>query len=173
MTDALVALGVIARPHGVQGGLRVHAYNPRSTLLLEMSEVILRDAAGELRRVEVQSARPGPKAILMELEGCESREGAEALRGTAVCVPRSALPSTEDGEFYFVDLIGLVVTHGGSAMGKVIEVVDYPSADCLRVKLESGVVEVPVLPQWIEAVDLEAGEISVHDISDLPVETNR
>lgn len=170
MTDALVALGVIARPHGVQGGLRVHAYNPRSTLLLELSQVILRDRSGEVWRAEVHSVRPGPKAILMQLEGCESREAAEALRGTAVCVPRSALPPAEDGEFYFVDLIGLVVKHEGVEVGKVVDVVDYPSADCLRVQLEAGLIEVPVLPQWIDSVDLEAGEVRVHDLSDLPVE---
>lgn len=172
MSEELIALGVIARPHGVQGAVRVHPFNPSSSLLLEQTEVVLKHEGGDERRVAVRNTRPGPKAILMELDGVEGREAAEALRGVAVCVPRSALPPADEDEFYFVDLVGLAVREGEAIIGTVTEVVEYPSADCLRVELDAGHVEIPMMPQWIVEVDLEAGEITVHDISDLPAEKN-
>lgn len=170
MTEALVTLGVIARPHGVRGSVRVHLFNPDSSVLEEVDAVFVRDASGNARRTAVRNARPGPKALLMDLEGCDTREAAEALRGSAVCVPREALPPAGEGEVYFFDLIGLEVKSAGRAIGKVLDVVEYPSADCLRVQLEHGVVEIPILPLWIEEVDVESGTVSVHDLSDLPVE---
>ncbi len=170
MTEALVALGVIARPHGIRGSVRVHLFNPDSSVLEGVDEVFVRDASGKARRMVVKNARPVPKALLMDLEGCNSPEAAEALRGAAVCVPRDVLPPADEGEVYFFDLIGLEVRSAGTAIGKVLDVVEYPSADCLRVQLDTGIVEIPILPLWIEEVDVEAGTVSVHDLSDLPVE---
>ena len=75
-----IELGVIVKPHGVRGEIRVHVFNPESTLLQELAEVFLIGEEGEEPSlVEVESTRPGPKALLMQLAGVGSREDAEAL----------------------------------------------------------------------------------------------
>jgi 16S rRNA processing protein RimM len=166
-----IELGVIARPHGVSGELRVHLFNPESTLLRELGEVFLIGGDDEEPAlVDIESARQGPKALLLRLAGVGSREGAEALRGYTLCVPREALPELEEGEYYHADLIGLEAFEGGGAIGKVIDVLDYPSAECLKIQRPGGYIEVPMLPRWLVRVDMEARKVHLRDLDDIPLQ---
>ncbi len=169
--DRWITLGVITRPQGVTGELRVHLFNPDSTLLDGLDEIFLRPPEEEIPTlVRMLSWRRAPKASLLRLEGVASREQAEELRGLELCIPRSVLPALDEGEFYFVDLIGLKVLHEGELVGEVVEVLDYPSVECLKVRTAQGFVEIPNLPQWIERVDLGAGEVHTLDLGDIPIQ---
>jgi 16S rRNA processing protein RimM len=171
---AWIELGVVTRPHGVGGEVRVHPFNPESTLLRELDEVFVRKAEdADPRLVEVVSVRPGPKVILMRLAGVSSREEADALRGCTVCVPREALPALEEGEYYHADLIGLEAFEGGTSIGKVVDVLDYPSVECLKIECPGGFIEVPMLPQWLDRVDVPAGKVHLKDLQDIPVQRRR
>ena len=169
-----IELGVVARPHGVTGELRVHVFNPDSTMLEQLAEVFLIGEHGEdPALVDIVAARRGPKALLMRLDGVGSREDAEALRGYTLCVPREALPELEEGEYYHADLIGLEAFDGHEPIGKVIEVVDYPSAECLKIERSGGYLEVPMLPQWLDRVDVEGGKVHLKDLDDIPLQKRR
>ncbi|MEM7136851.1 MAG: ribosome maturation factor RimM [Myxococcota bacterium] len=169
-----VELGVVARPHGVGGELRVHVYNPESTLLEELGEVfVLGEPDEDPTLIEVESTRRGPKTLLMRLRGVASREDAEALRGLVLAVPRQALPELEDGEYYHTDLIGMDAVVGPRKIGTVVEVLDYPSVDCLRIKAADGFFEVPMLPRWLDRVDVEGGRVHLHELEDVPLQKGR
>jgi 16S rRNA processing protein RimM len=166
-----IELGVIARPQGVKGELRVHVFNPESTLLEELAEVFLiGDVDQEPTLVEIRSARRGPKALLMRLAGVSSREDVEALRGYTLCIPRAALPDLEEGEYYHTDLIGLEAFEGTESIGRVIDVLDYPSAECLKIEGPNGFLEVPMLPKWLDRVDVEGGKVIFKDLDDIPLQ---
>ena len=169
-----IELGVIARPHGVTGVIRVHVFNPESTLLQELGEVFLIGEDGEEPTlVEVTSTRQGPKALLMRLAGVGSREDAEALRGYTLCIPREALPELEEGEYYHADLIGLEAFEGSEPIGKVVEIIDYPSAECLKIQRPGGFLEVPMLPKWLDRVDIKGGRVHLKDLDDIPLQRRR
>lgn len=169
-----IELGVIARPHGVRGELRVHVFNPESNMLRELGEVfLLGDEDEEPALVEVESTRPGPNTLLMRLADVCSREDAEALRGYRLCVPRDALPELEEGEYYLADLIGLEAFEESEAVGKVVDVIDYPSAECLKIERPGGYLEVPMLPRWLDRVDLENGKVHLKDLGDIPLQRRR
>ena len=166
-----IELGVIAKPHGVRGELRVHVFNPESTLLEELAEVFLIGGEGEEPAlVDVESTRRGPKALLMRLADVTTREGAEALRGYTLCVPREALPELEEGEYYLADLIGLEAVEGSEPIGKIIEVVDYPSAECLKIERPGGYIEVPMVEPWLVRVDLRQGKVHLKDLTEFPLQ---
>jgi len=169
-----IELGVIARPQGVKGEVRVHVFNPDSTLLEDLAEVFLiGDEDEEPTLVEIRSARRGPKALLMRLEGVRSREDVEALRGYTLCIPRAALPELEEGEYYHADLIGLEAFEGAESIGKVVDVLDYPSAECLKIERADGSLEVPMLPKWLDRVDVDAGKVLLKDLDDIPLQKPR
>jgi 16S rRNA processing protein RimM len=168
-----IELGVVARPHGVGGELRIHVFNPESTLLEELGEVFLMGEDAEPALVEIASTRRGPKCLWMRLAGVRSREDAEALKGYVLCVPRSALPELEEGEFYHADLIGLEAFEGSEPIGKVVEVLDYPSVECLKIEREGGFLEVPMLPQWLERVDVEGGKVHLKQLDEIPLQRTR
>ena len=169
-----IELGVVARPHGVTGEIRVHVFNPESTLLRELGEVFLIGEEGEEPAlVEVVSSRQSPKALLMRLAGVSSVEDAESLRGYTLCVPRQALPELEEGEYYHADLIGLEAFEGSKSIGKVVDVLDYPSAECLKIQRPGGFLEVPMLPRWLDRVDIEGGKVHLKDLADIPLQKPR
>jgi 16S rRNA processing protein RimM len=168
---AWIELGVIAKPHGVRGEIRVHVFNPESTLLQELGEVFLIGGGDEEPTlVEIEATRQGPKALLMRLAGVTSREDVEALRGYTLCVPREALPELEEGEYYHADLIGLDAFQGDDAVGKVVDVLDYPSAECLKIQRPGGYIEVPMLPRWLVRVDVESKQVHLKDLDDIPLQ---
>jgi 16S rRNA processing protein RimM len=169
-----IELGVIAKPHGVQGELRVHPFNPDSTLLEELGEIfLLGEDAENPALVEIESTRKGPKALLMRLAGVRSREDADGLRGYRLCVPREALPPLDEGEYYHADLIGLQAFVGNEAIGEVSDVIDYPSAECLRIERPGGYIEVPMLDRWLDRIDLEGGRVHLHELTDIPLQRRK
>jgi 16S rRNA processing protein RimM len=171
--ERLVALGVIARPHGVAGELRVHRFNASSTLLLERRSVWLR-RGDDVREHRVEGSRLHAGFVLLRLRGVEGRDAADALRGVEVCVPRDALPPPDPDEVYLADLIGLQARLAdGSVAGEIVDVVSYPSADCLLLRSDEGDREVPLLPPYASNVDLTARTITVAHLEDLEILRSR
>jgi 16S rRNA processing protein RimM len=63
------------------------------------------------------------------------RTAAERLRGTALTIPRSALPPLEEGEYYHADLIGLpCIASTGEALGMIIAVENFGAGDIIEVE---------------------------------------
>ncbi len=171
--DRFVVVGQIMGTHGVRGDLRVKMHNPDSELLFDLGELCLR-LAGELRAHRVRAAKPADKGWLVHLEGTDSVEDARLLHGAEICVPRSALPEPDQGEFYFSDLEGLLaVTPDGSELGRVLGVMQYPAADVLRIVVAEGTLEVPFAVPYLVSIDLAAGKIVVDELADLEVDKPR
>jgi 16S rRNA processing protein RimM len=167
----LVALGVITKPHGVRGQVRVRPHNPATATLGSLDAVTLRAPDGSLRQLGVEAVGGTADAPILTLTGVHDRDAADALRGSEVCVPRPALPPPGPDEWYVADLIGLKVRDAqGTVLGEVQDVASYPSIDCLRVRSADGVREVPMVEPWLVSVDLAAGEVRVGPWHDLPVE---
>ena len=89
-----VCLGVVTRPHGVRGEVRVHPFNQDSDLIGTLRSVRLRvaGAGDELSVYKVRNSRRAPKVWLLALEGVQSMESAEALRGHELCITRAEMP---------------------------------------------------------------------------------
>ena len=172
---ALVAVGFVERAHGLRGEVRLKPLNPGSTLLRKQKQIVLRKSGSELpadaRVVAIMSARPEKDAVLAVLEGVTTREAAEALRGLEICVPREAFPQTDVDEWYIVDLVGLSARReDGTVIGEVLDVVQYPTIDCLRVRASDGVREVPMIEPYFLMADVAGGFVTLGAIDDLEVE---
>jgi 16S rRNA processing protein RimM len=171
--EALVPLGVVVAAHGVHGELRVKLLNPESTLLRERAEIVLRRGADDRgKRVALRSARGHGQGVMrVVLEGCSDRDAALALRGCELCVPRSELPALSEGEYYLIDLIDLVAhTPDGRVAGRVRDVVEYPAARAVRLEVEGGIREVPLLPPYLVDIRLDEGTLIVDHLEELDLE---
>lgn len=158
----LVALAEVARPHGVRGELRLKVYNRDSDLLRQIPEITLELLNGKRSMVKLKTARWANDALLVTLEGCASREAADALRGAKLLADRSAFPVVEDGdEYYACDLEGLTVVDPDGVVGVVQEVVEYPTCDALLVAGPGGQIEIPMIDGVVQQVDLATGRIQV------------
>ncbi len=167
-TSELVELAAIVRPHALRGELVIKPFNPHSELLASLREVLLRAPTGETRRHEVLAVRGAGDTALLSLRGIDTREQAEALRGSLLCVERARLPPLEEGEYYLVDLPGLQVrTPSGEVIGYVEDVIEYPSASCLVVLANGVVREVPELPRYLPEVRVADGFVVVDHLEEI------
>lgn len=173
----LVAIGEVARPHGVAGEVRIKLYNEASELLVRERSVVLKLANGQTRPTRTLRPRRAGNAIIAMLDGYPSRDAVEGLRSTQICVPRDELPEAEDGEYYAADLEGARVELAtGEAVGTVLRVVSYPTCDALVVELTpplaggrvaGNIVEVPMLDTFVERVDASAPLVVVRSLEGL------
>ena len=77
------------------------------------------------RQITITSVREHGEGIVAKAEGIDDRSAAEQLRGWELHLSRSEFPEAGDGEYYWVDLIGLdVVNRDGAALGRVIGLID-------------------------------------------------
>jgi 16S rRNA processing protein RimM len=153
----LVSVGRIARAHGVRGELAVRVDSPADSVLLTVGHVRL---SGESQDRQVLGARPVATEVLLRLEGVADRDVAEALKGREVQVPREAFPPTEEGEFYFADLVGLeAVDEQGRALGQLKGVWETGPVPVLVIGEGASELLVPFAEHFVVQVDLEARRV--------------
>ena len=93
----------------------------------------------ELRDVEKLEAKLHGEDVVARLIGVVGRDAAQALKGTVVHIPRSHFPALPDGEFYWLDLIGLAVDNcEGESLGQVADLIDNGAHPILRVVAASA-----------------------------------
>lgn len=170
--DDLVPVGRILDAWGIKGGLKVQAYSADADALFSAKRWYLKSTGpkpGQLQ-LAVRSVREQGEGIVATAEGVDDRNAAEVLRGYEIHVPRSDFPRTPDGEYYWVDLIGLdVVNREDQALGRVIGLIDTGPHAVLRI-LPPGVDEpakpdqerlIPFVSAFVDDVSLETRRITV------------
>jgi 16S rRNA processing protein RimM len=122
--------------------------------------------------LHVNGVRDQGDAIVATAPEIADRDAAEAMKGVRVFVSRSTFPTTDDGEFYWIDLIGLsVFNRDDVALGDVIGLIDTGPHCVLRVK-PAAAGEVPAEPAaderlipfveaYVDAVDIAGRRIVV------------
>ena len=156
MTDR-ICVGAIAGAFGVRGEVRLKSFCTRAEDIATYGPLATEDGK---RSFAVKLTRPVNGGLGARLTGVDTKEQADALKGTTLWADRAALPSLPDDEFYHADLIGLeVVDTGGVSLGRVRAVHDHGAGDILEVLGPSGVLLVPFTRAAVPTVDLTAGRI--------------
>jgi 16S rRNA processing protein RimM len=160
-----IEIGVVARPHGVRGELRVHLHNPDSTALGDAEEVFIGG-----RAFAVEQARPVAGAYLLKVAGVADRDAADALRTRPVEVSRDLI-ELDDGEVLLADLVGCKVElRDGTDWGVIARVDTGPHQD--RLVIHHGEIErlLPVIDEFLVDVDVAARRVVVDPPEGLPEE---
>lgn len=123
-----VTLAAIIGAHGVAGEVRLKLFGEGAQTL--SAHKSFNDGALTLIKVRDD----GKGGAIARLAESTSRGDAEKLRGTALTVPRDALPPLAEGEFYHADLLGLpVVTDTGESVGTVLAVENFGATDIIEI----------------------------------------
>jgi 16S rRNA processing protein RimM len=165
--EDLVLVGHITGAYGIQGWVRIRPYSADADALLHARTWWLDKP--EIRDIEVLQAKDHSGDTVARLMGVADRNAAEALKGTAVSVSRQHFPALDEGEFYWIDLIGLAVENlQGEALGQVADMMDNGAHPILRVAppVEPGQepgpeMLIPYVGQFVQTVDLAGKKITV------------
>jgi 16S rRNA processing protein RimM len=156
----MVVMARVAGAFGVRGWIKLQVFTERASSLLDYPVWWLgRDAAWV--PAEVEQASVHGSAVVAKLGGLDDREGAAALRGCKVAVPRAALPQNEEGEYYWADLEGLRVSNlEGETLGAVAGLIETGANQVLVVRGERERL-IPFVGAVVKSVDLARGELLV------------
>jgi 16S rRNA processing protein RimM len=129
-SDRPVTLAAIIGAHGVTGEVRLKLFSEDLKAYPSLS--------GGGRTFTLQSIRPAGAGAVARFAEIADRNAAEALRGTELTVPRSALPPLADGEYYHIDLLGLPCIAGDATIGTAVLVDDFGAGDVLEIEKPDG-----------------------------------
>jgi len=149
-----VILGRVSGLFGVQGWVRIFSCTqPREGILHYPRWFLGTNGGWEEHRLE--EGRAHGKGVLAKLEGSDDRDTARTFMGRSIAVPRSALPATEPGEFYWSDLIGLDVRNeAGFKLGSIDGLMETGANDVLVLKGERRRLIPFVMEDVVKSVDL-------------------
>ena len=151
MSDKPVTLAAIIGAHGVAGEVRLKLFGEGVEALSRFKS--FNDGALTLKKLR-SDTKGGAIARLAEIA---DRNAAEALRGTVLTVPRSALPPLEEGEYYHADLLGLAaVSDEGAALGTIIAIENFGAGDVIEIEKPDG--KKFMVPMTMDAVPEWNGE---------------
>ena len=196
LPDDAVEVGRVLGAWGLKGGIRVMPFAKDPQALFssrrwfirppEGPQVVLSTRPGAYPPVlRVTSSKPQGDSVVVTAEELPDRDAAEAMKGARIFIARSSFPTAGDGEFYWIDLIGLdVVNREGEALGSVVGLIDTGPHSVLRLRQPDGVAPdgmastaaetaaaeaaaaaserlIPFVGAFIDGVDLTARRITV------------
>ena len=167
-----VEVGRILDAWGIRGGFKVLPYSASPEALFSARRWFVQPPERGRRTFEgtallrISQAKAHGDGIVASAHDVPDRTAAEALKGARIFVPRSSFPSLPEGEYYWIDLIGLaVVNRQGAPLGKVqnlistgpqqVLVVGYQEAGKPRERL------IPFVSVYVDTVDLPGQCITV------------
>lgn len=121
---------------------------------------------GTCRALAIAQVRAHGDGLVAKARDIDDRSAAEALKGARIFVARADFPPLDEGEYYWVDLIGLaVLNREGVVLGDVVDLLATgPQQTLVLHQLVAGkTVErlIPFVDAYVDAVDLAARQIRV------------
>ena len=164
----LVVVGYVSGAYGLQGWVRIKPYSAEADALLHAKTWWLGnpEQPQQLRDIDMMQSKSHSGDVVARLVGVGDREAAEAMRGNVVQISRKHFPSLDDGEYYWVDLIGLEVENlRGERVGKVDGLMDNGAHPILKVSVPAAEPDaqkeilIPFVDQYVKTVDRAANKI--------------
>lgn len=161
--EELVLIGRVVKPQGRRGEVLVHPLSDQPDRFPTLEGAFLAEPGGEAREVRVTSSWPHKGRHVLKLEGVDSIDEAERLRGCELRIGEEELAPLPEGSFYHHELTGLHVTDGaGVELGVVEDVMETGAgAPILVVRGSEGETLVPLAVDFVKNVDLAGARIVI------------
>ena len=143
----MIVVGRVGRPHGLDGSFFVESPSEDPARFAKGAALWV---AGEKLRIVGSKQARGRPVIRLERR---------VPRGSALEVPREALPPPPEDAYYVFQLVGLEVEdEAGAKLGRVEEVAPGVANDVLE--LDTGLA-LPLVEACVLDIDVDAGRIVV------------
>ena len=166
MKKRFLECGKIVATHGLRGEVKVLPWCDGPEALVPIKTFYL-DGGNTPKRAE--RCRIQKNMVLLKLEGVDTPEAAQALRGRVLWLDREE-DTLEEGQYYIQDLIGLSVEDAdtGERYGILRDVTETGANDVYHVAFPDGRVPlVPAIPQVIAKIDIDGGKMLIRPLEGL------
>ena len=147
-----IEAGEIVNTHGVRGEIKMLPWldSPEDMCGFTRCRIGGKDYA-------ITACRVQNTCDLLKLEGVDTMEAAQALRGKTVTLYREDM---DEDVIFAGDLIGMEVFSQAERIGELTQVLDYPGNQVYVVKGEREYL-VPAVKEFILSTDLEGNRMEV------------
>ena len=165
MKKQFLEVGRIVGTHGIRAELRVDPWCDSPDFLSGFKKLYFDEGKTSLK----SKARPHKNIVLLRLEGVETIDDAEKLRGKVLYIDRddARLP---EGKNFVQDLIGCRVVDADDASkeyGEIADVFKTGANDVYTVKNPSGEFLVPVIDEVVVEKDIDGGVVRIRPMKGL------
>lgn len=173
-----IEVGRVLGAWGIKGWIRVQPFSSDPKALFSSRRWFIRppEAPGPKAAplpplLRITHAKQQGDDVVASAQELPDRNAAEAMKGARVFISRASFPTAGDGEYYWVDLIGLdVVNREGVHLGSVSDLIDTGVHSVLRVRrpdaaatapLDQSERLIPFVAAYIDDVNLAERRITV------------
>ena len=158
----LITMGFVRGAVGVKGWVKIGSDTEYLDSLLDYPTWYLIKGKQRVEAVLETGKVLNNKELQVKFEDCDTRDQAEAWQGYTIAVPRADFVETEEGEYYWTDLIGMnVINHEQVVLGSVHSLLQTGAHDVLVVRGEHGEKLIPFVEAFVGEVDVNAKTIQV------------
>ena len=158
-----IEAGEIVTTHGVRGEVKVLCWLDDPEMLCEFDRCRIDGKEVEMEQVRVQKT-----CNLVKLQGIDTVEAAQKLRGKTVELYREDI---DDEVIFAAELIGVEVFCEGEKIGKVVDVLDYPGNKVYVVKGKYEYM-IPAVSAFVLDTNMEANTMQVKLIEGMRSDEN-
>ena len=152
-------IGKIVSVFGLRGEVKIQPWCDSPDFLCEFDTLYYKSGTP----VSIERARVQKNIVIMKLEGTDTVEGAQALRGRVLYMDREDV-ELEEGAYFVQDLIGLEVRDAATdeLYGTITEVSETGANDVYHIKAPDGrMLYIPAIPDVVRETDLEGGRMLI------------
>ena len=166
MKQIYIDAGEIVTTHGVRGEVKVLCWMDSPDMLCEFERCRI-----DGKEYMIENCRVQKTCNLVKLQGIDTMEAAQAMRGKTVQLYREDI--AED-VIFGVDLLGVEVFCDGKNIGKITEVLDYPGNSVYVVGDDKNKDRymIPAVKEFVLSTDLDKNEMQVRLIEGMGTDEN-
>lgn len=158
----------VVSTHGVMGEVRAQSYCDDPEVLCHLSMLYL-DPQGK-HPIGLQRGRVHKNVVILKLDGVNSLEDAQKLRGKMLYLDRKDL-TLEPGQYFIQDLLGCTVADADDpekVYGVLVDVTNTGASDIYHIKASDGkLLLAPAIPQVVKQVEPEQERILITPLEGL------
>ncbi len=158
--------GKIVTTHGVRGELKVEPWCDTPDYLKHFKTLYLKGGTVPLT---VKQVRVQKNMVLLKVQGIDTMDAANALRGQILFMRREEAP-LDEGDYFIQDLIGLTVRDADTNQeyGKLTDVLQTGANDVYELTDQTGKEYlIPAIGEVVISVDLQREEMLIRPLKGL------
>ena len=163
-----ICVAKLIKPFGLKGEMKCEAYTDFASERFKKGSTVYLYKGESYIPMIVEKYRWHKGALLLSFKDYLDINLIEKYRNYEVYKSSVDIKPLKEGEYYFSDLVDLAVYNGNDLIGKVVELIEGPKYNYLKVlKTDDKHVLIPFVPFYILNVDLDNAKIMINCIEGL------
>lgn len=155
-----LAVARVVGAHGIRGEVRCEIITDFPERLKRTERLYLGE---DHTPIAIERARLDRHGAILKLDGVDSRDDAERLRGRMLYVAEADAVQLPGDSYFWHQIIGLRVrSDAGEDLGQVAEIIPTGSNDVYVVRADGREILLPAIKDVVREIDLAGGIMTVH-----------